>query len=164
MSMQGGKPTWAGWSRECVQDWWPFIKIAIPSELAQLSHKSSTPSEYLAYLMCQPHMLNLSSLLSQLTFVLHRTEVLAKGTTSLLDSSPKLHCFEPNLPSNIELMSNPFGLRSYEIGSSTCAHQQAHQQAVVNEMAYEIDKVTVLLFMLTKHLIACRLAIAMYCI
>ena len=32
---KGGKPTWTGWSRECVRDWWPFIKIAIPSESLQ---------------------------------------------------------------------------------------------------------------------------------
>ncbi|KAL3160354.1 hypothetical protein ABBQ32_010688 [Trebouxia sp. C0010 RCD-2024] len=31
--LKGGEPTWGGWSRECVQDWWPFIKIAVPSML-----------------------------------------------------------------------------------------------------------------------------------
>ncbi|XP_077575925.1 multidrug and toxin extrusion protein 1-like [Stigmatopora nigra] len=27
------KATWGGWSRECLQDWGPFIKLAIPSML-----------------------------------------------------------------------------------------------------------------------------------
>ena len=34
MHIQGGAPTWDGWSQESLQDWWPFIKIAIPSRAA----------------------------------------------------------------------------------------------------------------------------------
>ncbi|KAL0044914.1 hypothetical protein WJX82_001888 [Trebouxia sp. C0006] len=31
--LKGGEPTWSGWSRECLRDWWPFFKIAVPSML-----------------------------------------------------------------------------------------------------------------------------------
>ncbi|KAA6421094.1 MAG: hypothetical protein FRX49_09004 [Trebouxia sp. A1-2] len=31
--LKGGEPTWTGWSRECLRDWWPFFKIAVPSML-----------------------------------------------------------------------------------------------------------------------------------
>ncbi|XP_061130864.1 multidrug and toxin extrusion protein 1-like [Syngnathus typhle] len=27
------KPTWGGWSRECLEDWGPFVKLAMPSML-----------------------------------------------------------------------------------------------------------------------------------
>ena len=34
--LQKGESTWPGWSKECLQDWWPFIKLAIPSKLLNL--------------------------------------------------------------------------------------------------------------------------------
>lgn len=31
--LKGGEPTWTGWSKEALRQWWPFFKIAIPSML-----------------------------------------------------------------------------------------------------------------------------------
>ena len=30
--VQKGESTWPGWSKECLRDWWPFVKLAVPSE------------------------------------------------------------------------------------------------------------------------------------
>ena len=30
--IQKGESTWPGWSKESLVDWWPFVKLAIPSE------------------------------------------------------------------------------------------------------------------------------------
>lgn len=30
--MQKGESTWPGWSKDCLRDWWPFVKLAVPSE------------------------------------------------------------------------------------------------------------------------------------
>ena len=34
--LQKGETTWPGWSKESLVDWWPFIKLAIPSKLASV--------------------------------------------------------------------------------------------------------------------------------
>ena len=25
-------PTWGGWSRQCLREWWPFMRLALPSK------------------------------------------------------------------------------------------------------------------------------------
>ena len=43
--VQKGEPTWPGWSKESLVDWWPFVKLAVPSDCCMSS------------LCCLPHVL-----------------------------------------------------------------------------------------------------------
>ena len=35
-TVQKGESTWPGWSQECLADWLPFVKLAVPSERIKL--------------------------------------------------------------------------------------------------------------------------------